>query len=252
MDADLGFRYTWAGHAAGELETPSGTRIVFDPWFSNPRSPRTVDAVERCDVLLVSHGHFDHLGGDVGALERSDAISLARRLKPTWVAVHELSIWAEKVLGDDSGVNVIGMNAGGTVEVAGLRITMVQAVHSAGDWSTSAGTVLDLGVPVGFVIELESGRRVYFSGDTDVFGDMALIGELHRPETALLPIGGHFTMGPQGAARAAHLLGVATVIPVHYGTFPLLAGTPDQLRDELRRVGADVEVISPEPGQTIG
>jgi L-ascorbate metabolism protein UlaG (beta-lactamase superfamily) len=251
MDAESTFRFTWSGHSAGELETPGGKTIVFDPWFANPRSPKTAGEVERCDVLLVSHGHFDHLGGDVGSLEQSDALAIARRLKPTWVSVHELSLWLGHVLDNDAGVNIIGMNAGGTVEVEGLRITMVPAVHSSGDWSTDAGTSLSFGQPVGFVIELENGRRVYFAGDTDVFGDMALIGELHTPEIAVLPIGGHFTMGPKGAARAAQLLGVARVVPIHYGTFPILAGTPDELRDELRRIGADVEVISPEPGQTI-
>jgi len=251
MDVESTFRFTWGGHSAGELETPAGKSIVFDPWFGNPRSRKGADDVERCDVLLVSHGHFDHLGGDVGALEQSAAVSIARRLAPTWVSIHEMSVWLGHVLGDESGVNVIGMNAGGTVEVEGLKVTMVPAVHSAGDWSTPAGTVLSLGEPVGFVIQLENGRTIYFAGDTDVFGDMALIADLHAPELAFLPIGGHYTMGPKGAARAAQLLGVARIVPIHYGTFPILAGTPDQLRDELRRIGADVEVVSPEPGETI-
>jgi L-ascorbate metabolism protein UlaG (beta-lactamase superfamily) len=251
MHAESTFRFTWNGHSAGDLETPGGKTIVFDPWFGNPKSTKSADAVARCDVLLVSHGHFDHLGGDIGAMEQSNAIAIARRLKPTWVTIHELSVWLGHVLDADAGVNVIGMNAGGTVEVDGLRVTMTPAVHSAGDWSSEAGTVLNLGQPVGFVIELENGRKVYFAGDTDVFGDMALIGELHAPEIAFLPIGGHFTMGPKGAARAAQLLGVARVVPIHYGTFPILVGTPDQLREELQRIGADVEVLSPEPGQTI-
>jgi L-ascorbate metabolism protein UlaG (beta-lactamase superfamily) len=251
MDAESTFRFTWGGHSAGELETPGGKTIVFDPWYGNPKSPKAADAVDRCDVLLVSHGHFDHLGGDIGSMEASNAMSIARRLKPTWVTIHELNVWLNHVLGDDAGVNVIGMNAGGTVDMDSLHITMVPAVHSAGDWSTPAGTVLNLGEPVGFVIELENGRRLYFAGDTDVFGDMALIADLNSPELAFLPIGGHYTMGPKGAARAAQLLGVGRVIPIHYGTFPILAGTPDQLREELRRIGADVEVLSPEPGQTI-
>ena len=110
---------------------------------------------------------------------------------------------------------------------------------------------LYLGEPVGFVIELENGRRVYFAGDTDVFGDMALIRELHAPDVAFLPIGGHYTMGPRGAARAAQLLGVATIVPIHYGTFPILAGTPDELREELRRYGVAASVVSPAPGETV-
>lgn len=251
MTDELGFRFTWSGHSAVELETPGGKHVLFDPWFSNPRSKRKADDVESCDVLLVSHGHFDHLGGDVGSLEKAEAIQIAKRLKPTWMAVHELSVWLAHVMGD-VGANVVGMNVGGTVEIGGLKVTMVPAVHSSGDWSNSADTALSLGVPVGFVVQLEDGQSVYFAGDTDVFGDMSLIRELHKPHVAFLPIGGHYTMGPRGAAKAAALLGVDAVIPLHYGTFPILAGTPDELRTELRSMGHDkVTVVSPEPGETV-
>jgi L-ascorbate metabolism protein UlaG (beta-lactamase superfamily) len=130
---------------------------------------------------------------------------------------------------------------------------MVHADHSAGDWSEPTGTGLSLGEPAGFVVGLDGGPRVYFAGDTDVFGDMALIRELHRPEVAFLPIGGHFTMDPRGASKAVELLGVTTVVPIHYGTFPILAGTPDALRAELRDRGlGQVRVLSPEPGEPMG
>lgn len=239
----LGFRFTWFGHACVELETPRGKRVLFDPWFGNPRSPRGVDAVTRCDVLLVSHGHGDHLG---------DAVALASRLRPAWPCIHELSLWLSRRLPGGAD-QLIGMNKGGTVEVAGLRVTMVRADHSSGDWDSDAGLPLALGEPAGFVVELENGRRVYHAGDTDVFGDMALIGELHRPDVAFLPIGGHYTMDPRAAAKAVQLLGVRTVVPIHYGTFPALAGTPAQLRSELAARGlGDVTVLSPEPGQTLG
>jgi L-ascorbate metabolism protein UlaG (beta-lactamase superfamily) len=141
------------------------------------------------------------------------------------------------------------MNAGGTFEARGHRVTMVPAVHSAGDWSAAGEGPLYLGEPAGFVVELEDGSRIYFSGDTTAFGDMALIGELYRPNLAILPIGGHYTMGPREAAAAIALLGVKEVIPVHWGTFPILAGTPQQLEAAIADRGlADVNVHELAPG----
>jgi L-ascorbate metabolism protein UlaG (beta-lactamase superfamily) len=240
--------FTWYGHSCVELRTPGGKTILFDPWFGNPTSPRTVDDVSRCDVMLVTHGHHDHLGAAPGDVLNADALAIARRTNPTWPCVHELSLWLEKQLEDASGV--IGMNRGGTVEAAGMKVTMVRADHSAGDWSSAGEGPLYLGEPAGFVVELEDGRRIYHSGDTDVFGDMAIIRETHRPEMAFLPIGGHYTMGPAGAAQAADLLGVRTVVPIHYGTFPILVGTPDELRRELAQRGrGDVTVLAPERGE---
>lgn len=238
--ADGGTRFTWYGHACIELVTTRGTVVLFDPWFGNPRSPRDPQDVRRCDLLLVTHGHGDHLG---------DALDLARRLGPSWPAIHELSVWAGPQAGH--GTTVIGMNKGGTVVAHDLRVTMVRAEHSAGG-PTVDGATTYLGEPVGFVVELEDGLRLYHAGDSDVFGDMALIRELHRPDLAFLPIGGHYTMGPQAAAKAVELLGVSRVVPIHYGTFDALAGTPDQLRSALKARGLlDVQVISPEPGESV-
>jgi L-ascorbate metabolism protein UlaG (beta-lactamase superfamily) len=242
MGLDRETTFTWYGHSCYEVRTPGGKVVIIDPWFKNPRSPRTADSIERCDVLLVTHGHFDHMG---------EAVALASRLRPAWPCMHEMSLWLARRLpgGADAA---IGMNKGGTVEVADLRITMVHADHSAGDWNPGGETTLYLGDPAGFVVEVENGFRFYHAGDTTAFGDMRLIGELHRPELAILPIGGHFTMGPREAALAVELLGVKHVIPVHYGTFPILAGTPDQLRSELAARGLDdVEVHAPEPGGSV-
>jgi L-ascorbate metabolism protein UlaG (beta-lactamase superfamily) len=145
------------------------------------------------------------------------------------------------------------MNKGGTVEAAGLAVTMVRADHSGGDIYGTAESPVYLGEPVGFIVELEDRSRLYFAGDTDVFGDMRLIGERFRPSIAFLPIGGHFTMDPAGAALAVELLGVQDVVPMHYGTFPLLAGTPDQLRAELESRGVGgVTVHATTPGGTLG
>jgi L-ascorbate metabolism protein UlaG (beta-lactamase superfamily) len=144
------------------------------------------------------------------------------------------------------------MNKGGSVTARGVTVTMVHADHSAGDWDVATATPLYLGEPVGFVIELPGGPRVYFAGDTALFGDMRLIGETHRPDIAFLPIGGHYTMGPAGAAKATELIAPRVVVPIHYGTFPVLAGTPDELRAELARLGLGaVVVLSPAPGEHV-
>jgi L-ascorbate metabolism protein UlaG (beta-lactamase superfamily) len=162
--------------------------------------------------------------------------------------MHEMSLWLARRLpgGADAAV---GMNKGGTFEVDGIKVTMTHADHSAGDWNPGGETTLYLGDPVGLIVELENGFRFYFAGDTTAFGDMALIRELHAPQLAFLPIGGHFTMGPREAALAAGLLGVEDVVPIHYGTFPILTGTPAELRFELDARGlGDVEIHAPEPG----
>ncbi len=242
-----GASFTWYGHSCVEIRTPGGKTVLLDPWFGNPTSTRAANDVTQCDVMLVSHGHFDHLGSGPRDVLNADSLTIARRTKPAWVCVHELSLWLETVL-DGAGVEIIGMNKGGTVETRGLKVTMVRADHSAGDWSAAGEGPLYLGEPVGFVIELEDGMRVYYSGDTDVFGDMELVRQQYKPDAAILPIGGHYTMGPAGAARAAKLLDVRTVVPVHYGTFPILAGTPQQLREELGRIGAGLKVIAPDRG----
>jgi L-ascorbate metabolism protein UlaG (beta-lactamase superfamily) len=218
--------FTWYGHSCWEVTTPGGKTILLDPWFGNPLSPRSPGTVDRCDVLLVTHGHDDHF---------HDAVSIASRTRPIWPCIHEMSLWLGRNYAHKDGL--IGMNKGGTVEAAGLKVTMVRADHSAGDIYASAEAPIYLGEPVGFVVELEDGDRFYFAGDTDVFSDMRLIGERYRPSLAFLPIGGHFTMDPTAAAMAVELLGVADVAPMHYGTFGLLAGTPDELRAALAARG---------------
>ena len=189
----------------------------------------------------MTHGHADHFG---------DALSIASRTRPAWPCIHELSLWLGRNYAHKDGL--IGMNKGGTVEAAGLKITMVRAEHSAGDIYGGAESPLYLGEPVGYVVELEDGFRFYFAGDTDVFSDMRLIGERYRPSLAFLPIGGHFTMDPTGAAMAVEMLGVSDVAPMHYGTFGLLAGTPDQLREALAARGLDQVVVrATSPGRAL-
>jgi L-ascorbate metabolism protein UlaG (beta-lactamase superfamily) len=248
MAIDRDTTFTWHGHACIEVKTPGGLTLLVDPWFGNPKSDRAAKDVARCDVMLVTHGHFDHLGSSGDG--RVDAVAIAERTRPAWPAMHELSLWLGSQL-KAAADGVIGMNQGGTVDARGVKVTMVPAIHSAGDL-LGRDTPVYLGSSVGFVVELENGFRFYDAGDTTVFGDMRLIAELYAPELAILPIGGHFTMGPREAAMAAELLGVRHVIPVHYGTFPILAGTPDALRSELKARGAArIEVHAPEPGGSV-
>lgn len=242
MSLPAGTKITWYGHSCVRIDTASGKTLIVDPWFANPTSPITVDQVDSCDILLVTHGHFDHFG---------DALSLASRLRPYWPCIHEMSLWLARRLPGGADA-VVGMNKGGTVEYDGIRMTMVGADHSAGDWNASGETTLYLGDPVGFVIELEDGYRILHAGDTQVTTDMRLIRELHRPDFAMLPIGGHYTMDPTAAAVAVEYLGVDEVMPLHYGTFPILTGTPDAWRRALAERGLDtVRVHAPSPGGTI-
>ena len=225
---------TWLGHATFIITTPGGKRIVTDPWLEgNPACPADRKRIDQADLILLTHGHSDHSG---------DVVSVARATNAPVVAVHELSIWLQR-----KGLqNVVGMGVGGTVKVAGLDVSMVPAVHTSS--VVENDQIIYLGVPTGFVVRMEDGRAFYFAGDTALFGDMRLIGEEHRPEIAFLPIGDHYTMGPEAAARAAGLLGVRQIVPMHFGTFPLLTGTPERLKQLAAPTSVDVLVLK--PGET--
>ena len=224
---------TWLGHASFRIDTPGGKRIYVDPWLDgNPKCPDGEKEPERMDVIAVTHGHSDHVG---------NTVELAKRFSPEIVAQVELKGWLGKQ-GAPVG-EMPGPNKGGTVEAAGVSFTLVNAFHSS---SSDAGDYT--GESCGIVIGLENGTTLYFAGDTCVFGDMQLIGRIYEPDLAILPIGDHFTMGPKEAAVALELLGVRRCVPSHYGTFPLLHGTPDELR---RLAPKDVEILAPEPGGTI-
>ena len=163
------------------------------------RSPAGADAIERCDVMLVTHGHHDHLGAMPGDGRHADSLAIARRTQPVWPAIHELSLWLGA---QDTGADVVGMNKGGTIEAAGLRVTMVNADHSAGDLLSDAACRSTWVSPSVSSSSSRTAARVYHAGDTALFGDMRLISEMYRPDVAFLPIGGHFTMDPTAAARA--------------------------------------------------
>jgi L-ascorbate metabolism protein UlaG (beta-lactamase superfamily) len=225
---------TWLGHAAFLITTPGGKRIVTDPWLEgNPMCPPDRRRIDKADLILLSHGHSDHSG---------DVVATARATGAPVIAIFELALWLQR-----KGLqNVIDMGIGGTVTVAGLDVTMTPAVHTSG--IAEDGTTVYLGQPTGFIVRLESGQKFYFAGDTALFGDMRLLGEIHSPDIAFLPIGDRYTMGPEDAARACRMLGVRQVVPMHYGTFPILTGTVDHLERLVKPLGIDVLVLK--PGET--
>jgi L-ascorbate metabolism protein UlaG (beta-lactamase superfamily) len=227
---------TWLGHSAFRLDSPGGKRIYVDPFLNgNPRCPENEVEPERCDLLLLTHGHDDHLG---------DTIAIAQKFECPVIAQVELRGWlSTQGLSQDP---TQAMNKGGTIEVAGVKLTLTHGNHSSSVFAD--GAFQYTGESCGFVIEVEDGFTLYVSGDTNVFGDMSLIARIYSPDVAVIPIGDHFTMGPLEAAVALELLGVARCVPCHYGTFPLLTGTPDELR-ELAPSG--VEILAPEPGETL-
>ena len=225
---------TFLGHSTFIVRSPGGKRLLLDPWLAgNPSCPESFRRPPRVDLILASHGHADHIG---------DLVACAREGSAPVVGIFELCDW----LGRKGIRNVVALNKGGSVDVAGLRVTMTDARHSSG--FVDDGQMVYLGEPAGFVIRLEDGRSLYYAGDTCLFGDMRLIGEMYRPEIAFLPIGDRFTMDPAAAARAAEWLGVRQVVPMHWGTFPLLTGTPAALKALLQPKGIDVLELA--PGQT--
>jgi L-ascorbate metabolism protein UlaG (beta-lactamase superfamily) len=224
---------TWLGHASFRLDSPGGKRIYVDPFLTgNPKCPEAELKPTRVDLIAITHGHNDHVG---------DTLELWKQFKPPVVAMLELRGWLASQ-GIESNT-AHAPNKGGTVAIDGVKVTLTDANHS------SSGQNLEyLGEPAGLVIELEDGFSIYFAGDTNVFMSMQLIGRIYEPDVVVLPIGDHYTMGPREAAVALELLGAKRCVPCHYGTFPILTGTPEELR---ALAPAGVEIIAIEPGETV-
>jgi L-ascorbate metabolism protein UlaG (beta-lactamase superfamily) len=223
---------TWLGHGSFRLDSPSGKRIYLDPFLNgNPKCPESERHPERMDIMAITHGHSDHTG---------DAVDFAKRFEPHVVAPVELKAW----LGSKGAPvgDLPGINKGGTQEIDGIRFTLTNAFHSS---STDDGAYT--GEACGIVIRFDHGPCVYFAGDTCVFSDMQLIGRIYRPDLAVIPIGGWFVMDPTEAAVAIELIGAPRYLPCHYGTFPILAGTPE----ELRELAPEASIVDIQPGQTI-
>ena len=221
---------TWLGHAAFRVDTPGGKRVYVDPFLhGNPKCPEGEQEPERVDLIALTHGHVDHVG---------DTVALAQKHGCTVVAQVELAEW----LGSQGVENRRDPNKGGTTEVDGVKFTLTNAHHSS---SNAAGEYM--GEPCGIVVEVEDGTTLYFAGDTCVFGDMQLIGRIYEPDVAILPIGDHYTMGPREAAVALELLGVKHCVPCHWGTFPLLTGTPQALQE----LAPNAQVEQLDPGDSV-
>jgi L-ascorbate metabolism protein UlaG (beta-lactamase superfamily) len=228
-----GIKITWLGHATFRIQTPAGKTILIDPWvMNNPACPESEKNIQHVDVMLCTHGHYDHF---------EDAVEIAKKHNPVTVGIFELCAWLEK-----KGVKqTSAMNKGGTQVVGDIKVTMVHAVHSCG--ISDGDQIIYGGEACGYVIEFANGLKLYRAGDTNVFGDMAIIHDLYAPDVALLPIGDRFTMSPREAAYACNLLKPKLVIPMHFATFPLLTGTPG----ELQKLVKDSQVLELKPGVTI-
>ncbi len=229
-------KITWLGHSTFQLVTPGKNVVIIDPWvMNNPACPGALKKFKRVDMLLLTHGHFDHIG---------DAAELAKKYSPDVVGIYELCHWLE-----GKGVSKTRpMNKGGSQQIGDLRMTMVHADHSCG--ILDDGKIIYGGEAVGYIVEFSNGFRIYHSGDTNLFGDMRLIGELYHPDLAMLPVGDLFTMSPREAAYACQFIGAKKIIPMHFGTFPLLSGRPEQLR-KLTHHLPSLEIVPMKPGDTI-
>lgn len=229
---------TWHGHATFSLQTPENKHLLIDPWLTdNPVCPDEQKRFGNIDIMAITHGHFDHI---------ADAVSLAREHQPTVIGIFELCKWLER-----KGVqNLITMNKGGTVEHHDVHFTMVHADHSCGIQEDD-GSIIYGGEAVGYVLTFSDGTVIYHAGDTNVFGDMALIRELYEPSVVMLPIGDKYTMSPKEATKAVELLQPQVVIPMHFGTFPGLTGRPGALAERLAAKGlGSIEVRELRPGDS--
>jgi L-ascorbate metabolism protein UlaG (beta-lactamase superfamily) len=211
---------TWLGHSAVKIK---GSRtILIDPFLTgNPKAAADPAKIGPIDVVVVTHHHGDHLG---------DAFAIAKRTGAVIVGIHEIAVEA-----GEAGLPAQGMNIGGTIEARGVIVHMVPAIHSA-----------EKGCAAGVVIEMD-GLRLYHAGDTALTYDMKIIGEFFHPDLSFIPIGDCYTMGPASAARAVEFVQTKKVIPIHYGTFPVVCGDP---QDFKKRVGSLAEVIILKPGET--
>ncbi|MFQ5787182.1 MAG: metal-dependent hydrolase [Thermodesulfobacteriota bacterium] len=228
---------TYLGHATFKIQSPGGKTIIIDPWVQgNPACPDQLKKFDKIDIMAITHAHLDHIG---------DGVALGQEYKPKVVGIYETCAWI-----NSKGIETImPMNKGGTQDVDGIKFTMAHAVHSCGIQDDD-GTIIYGGEAAGYVFEFENGFKIYHAGDTAVFSDMKLIAEIYKPELVMIPIGDLFTMSPKEASYACRFLSPKYVIPMHYATFPVLTGTPAELR-EFTKDMKDMEIIELKPGEIL-
>jgi L-ascorbate metabolism protein UlaG (beta-lactamase superfamily) len=233
-----GTRITYLGHSTFRFTTAGGEQIIIDPFLTdNPQTPEELKQVGELDTILITHGHFDHF---------ADVLPLAGQTGARTVSNFEIFSYLQ-----NQGVeNAVPVQKGGTTQVGGIQVTATQAIHSS-SIALDDGSLMYGGEPLGYVIEFEGGLKVYHAGDTAVFGDMRLVGELYNPDIALLPIGNQVVMSPYEAAHAARLLGVNHVVPIHYGTFPFIPGTPEEFQEHASKIVPDLNVHVMQPGDEL-
>ena len=239
---------TWYGQSAFKITTGTGKLLLIDPWLTNPvfaRGKEELAALDRVDLILLTHGHSDHVG---------NAVEIGKRTGAILVSNFELNAAMISVLGypEAQAPNETTGHLGGELSLLDgeIRVQFVPAWHGSSIEKENAPPVY-AGNPTGLIIALRNGPTIYHTGDTDLFSDMALVKRFHKIDAMLVCIGDHFTMGPPRAAEAVKLVAPRTVIPMHYGTFPLLTGTPEVFERELkkRKVKARLRVMH--PGETI-
>lgn len=244
-----GTQLTWYGQSGYKIVTPTGKIVLVDPWLQNPvlqNGKEELAALKQVDLILLTHGHGDHVG---------DSVEIGKKTKAKLVANVDLSAAVVAALGYPSelaGADTTG-HIGGTVNLldGDVAVTFVPAAHGAGVRKDDKSAPVYGGSPTGLVIAVHNGPTFYHTGDTGLFSDMALIPKFHKIDVMLVCIGDHFTMGPAGAAEAVKLVAPSTVIPMHYATFPVLTGTPEAFQNELKARGAKADLRVMKVGETI-